>query len=331
VILGSTGSLGTQTIEVLKRFKDDFKIIGLSANTSEELLKEQAGVLKISEENIVLASKFSGNVLMLATHPDADIIVNVLSGTAGIEPTKAALRFEKTLLLGNKESIVADGKEVMSLAKPGQIIPLDSEHNAIFEILKANPGKTIKKITIPCSGGPFFGKTKEELAHLTVADALKHPKWNMGAKISLESALLINKGLEIIEAHYLFNLPLEKIDTKIHPECQIHGIVEFNEVAIPQAYVSAPDMREHIENAFLHVLCKAIDSRRVQDLPGTYRLHSADHKTFPGIKIVLDTFKNNPSKMREFLEKEEKIIQQALEEKEVSLLEITAPLYSLER
>jgi len=316
VILGSTGSLGTQTIEVLKRFKDDFKIIGLSANTSEELLKEQAEELKILKENTVLASEFPGKVLMLATNPDADIIVNVLSGTAGIEPTKAALRFEKTLLLGNKESIVADGKEVMELAKPGQLIPLDSEHNAIFEILKANPGKTIKKMTIPCSGGPFFGKTKEELEGLTVADALKHPKWKMGAKISLESALLINKGLEIIEAHYLFNIALEKIDTKIHPECQIHGIVEFNEAPIPQAYISAPDMREHIENAFLHILGEPIDKSRIQDLPGTYTLHNPDHETFPGIKIVLDVFKNDPSKMKEFLEKEEKVIQQALAREE---------------
>ncbi|MBT7736558.1 1-deoxy-D-xylulose-5-phosphate reductoisomerase [Candidatus Peregrinibacteria bacterium] len=330
IILGSTGSLGTQTIEVLEKFKGDFKIIGISANKSKELLDAQAEKLGISKENTVLASGNTGGLEKLATHPEADIVVNVLSGIAGTLPTIAALKSGKTLLLGNKESLVAEGKAVMDLARPGQLIPLDSEHNAIFEILKKHPGCTIKKITIPCSGGPFFGKTREELGGLTVNDALKHPKWSMGAKISLESAILINKGLEIVEAHYLFGLPLAKIDTKIHPECQIHGIVEFEELETPQAYVSAPDMREHIENAFLHILGSNASENRIKDLPGAYILHDPDHKTFPGIKIVLDAFKSGPSGMAKFLEKEESILGRATKKTQIcSIIEEVSRLRHL--
>lgn len=318
VILGSTGSLGKQTIEVLERYKDAFRVIGICANTSKELLEKQSKALSIPPEKALLSSKAPDAATTLAALPEADIVVNVLSGIAGIDPTKTVLKAGKTLLLGNKESLVAEGKEVMELARPGQIIPLDSEHNAIFEILKAHPEKTVKKITIPCSGGPFFGKSKEDLSTLTVADALKHPKWDMGAKISLESALLINKGLEIIEAHYLFNLPLEKIDTKIHPECQIHGIVEFDEMPTPIAYISAPDMREHIENAFLHIMDKPIDTGRIQDLPGTHKLHAPDHETFPGIRVVLGAFKKNPLKMKKFLEREEAIFGEALQKNRYS-------------
>lgn len=310
VILGSTGSLGTQSIEILQKYTNDFRIIGLSANTSKDVLSSQVKDLEINPENIILTSIDGDQSLNdLAALQDADIIINVLSGTAGIEPTKAALRANKTLLLGNKESLVAAGEEVMALAGKN-LIPLDSEHNAIYEILQHNPGKDIKKITLPCSGGPFFGQ--KDLSNVTADQALAHPKWKMGKKVSIESATLLNKGLEIIEAHYLFNLPLEKIQARIHPECQIHGIVEFENDPQQIAYISPPDMREHIENALLRAINQT-PQREIRPLEtNEFTLHTPDHETFPGIKIVTEAFANDPSKMPQFLQKEEDLIDQFL-------------------
>ncbi len=336
VILGSTGSLGTQTLEVLKKYPNDFCVIGLSANSNRKFLEKQTQKLEIKNttrqqrlaestpghpqgrdnENIVLASRDGEQALnKLAQLPEADIIINVLSGTSGINPTKTALSSGKTVLLGNKESLVAEGEEVMRLAKNLVLIPLDSEHNAIYEILRNHPNKKIKKIILPCSGGPFFGKTKEELSNITTKQALIHPKWKMGPKITIESASLLNKGLEIIEAHYLFNLPLEKIETRIHPECQIHGIVEFENDPQPVAYIAKPDMREHIENALLRAIGKA-PNREIRPIkPNEFTLLPPDHKTFPGIKIVTEAFNRDRTKMPQFLEKEEQLITRFLQNK----------------
>ncbi len=312
VILGSTGSLGTQSIEILQKYPNDFRIIGLSANTSKEVLNSQVKDLEINPENIILTSLDGEDAMNeLASLEEADIVINVLSGTAGIEPTSSALRANKTLLLGNKESLVAAGEEVMKLATPEQLIPLDSEHNAIYEIIRQNPGKTIKKIIIPCSGGPFFGQ--KDLSNITAEQALAHPKWRMGKKVSIESATLLNKGLEIIEAHYLFNLPLEKIEAQIHPECQIHGIVEFENDPNPHAYISEPDMREHIENALLRAINQAPQSRTRIIQPNEFILLPPDHKTFPGIKIVTEAFNRDRTKMQQFLKKEESLIDQFLQ------------------
>lgn len=326
VILGSTGSLGQQALEVLEKYPKDFKVIGLSANKSQKSLQKQAKKFKISPKNIVLTSHDGAKKLNeLAALPGADIIINVLSGIAGIEPTKAALKGGKIVLLGNKESLVAEGKKIMKLVrktapKSTLLIPIDSEHNAIFEILKKYPNKKIKKIILPCSGGPFLGKTEEELKHITAEQALTHPKWDMGAKISIESATLINKGLEIIEAHYLFGLPLEKIEVKIHPECQIHGIVEFVDLSpVSIAYIAKPDMREHIENALLHTINKT-PKREIRQLkPDEFHLTPLPNH-LPGIEIVLNTFKKAsknpktfPSKMLDFLQKEEKAINKFLQ------------------
>lgn len=317
VILGSTGSLGTQSIEVLEKYPNDFRIIGLSANTSKEILSSQVKDLEINPENIIFTSIDGEEALNdLASLKEADTVINVLSGTAGVEPTKVALEAGKTLLLGNKESLVAAGEEVMQLAGEN-IIPLDSEHNAIYEILQQNPNKLVKKIIIPCSGGPFFGQ--KDLSNVTAKQALAHPKWNMGKKVSIESATLLNKGLEIIEAHCLFNLPLEKIEALIHPECRIHGIVEFENEKI--AYISNPDMREHIENALLRAINQA-PKREIRPLgPNEFTLLPPDHETFPGIKIVTKAFSNDPKKMPQFLQKEEQLIDQFLKN-EIKFTEI---------
>lgn len=313
IILGSTGSLGSQALNILAKYDQYFQVVGLCANTNKKLLQEQARKLDIPLENVVLASEQGPlKVAELAHSLDADIIINVLSGIAGVKPSKAALKSGKTVLLGNKESLVAKGKEVMSLAK-GRLIPVDSEHNAIFEILQRFSAEKIRKIYLPCSGGPFLGKNQDFLQGVTVEQAIAHPKWKMGAKISIESATLLNKGLEILEAHYLFDLPLKKIDVFIHPEAHIHGIVEF-ENGEAYAYISPPNMEEHLENGLLHVIGKSNAASRIQKIDlGAQALQPPDHETFPGIKIVLEAFKKSPSSMDKFLKKEEQVIESFLQ------------------
>ena len=296
IILGSTGNLGQQMLEVLENYPET-KIIALTGHSKSALLQQQG-------------EKYQ---CQTATKPDvdlgeADIVINLLAGTIGIEPTKRALTKGKKLLLANKEAIVAAGPQIMALAQPGQLIPIDSEHNAIYEILQAHPNETIDHITLPCSGGPFLGR--KDLSHITLEEALAHPRWNMGPKVTLESAFLINKGLEIIEAHYLFNLPLEKIKVKIHPECQIHGMVTFrSKTSI--AYISPPDMREPLENALLRAIGQTPKSRLQIFNPNTYTLTDPDHKTFPGIKAVLSAFQKG--KMAEFLREEEAMIAEIID------------------
>ena len=366
IILGSTGSLGTQTLEILDKYSEHFEVIGLSANIDEELLTKQAKNHNIPSGNTVLASRDGEEkVKELASHPEAEVVINVLPGLAGINPTIAALKAGKTVLLGNKESLVAEGKKTMCIVQKknktnkdsnctvekllhSPLISIDSEHNAIFEILKhsqalayestATKSTTqssaptyhsalphIRRITIPCSGGPFLNKSEKELEKLTAKDALAHPRWKMGEKVSIESATLINKGLEIIEAHYLFGLPLDKIDVVVHPECQVHGIVEFEETEKKVspgklfgphlAYISPPNMREHIENALCHVAgipsgeCKKTPNKReIRPLKQNEFKFQKIPKHLPGISIVLSEFKKHPDKMTDFLKKEESLI-----------------------
>lgn len=327
VILGSTGSLGVQTLEVISKYKNLFQVVGLSSHTKENLLKEQAKKFNVPAENTLLASKFpdkeGSKRLCKLAREDADIIINVLSGTSGIVPTLAAIKAGKTILLGNKESLVAEGGKIKSLSKKNktEIIPLDSEHNAIFEILKKHPNK-IKNIFIPCSGGPFWNKTAKELKNLSVEKALKHPRWRMGTKISIESASLINKGFEIIEAHYLFNMPLSKIHPFFHPECKIHGIVEF-ENNKSYAYISKPDMKIHIENALLRTAKTANKKPKFKitkfDI-NKIKSRVIKNPPLPGIKIVLNEFKKHPREMKKFLQKEEHLIKKLLT-KEINFAE----------
>lgn len=363
VILGSTGSLGIQTLEVLKKYRKYFRIIGLSANTQEKLLLEQAQKFKV--KNIILASRDGEKAVeKLATLKKADIIINVLSGISGIKPSLAAIKADRILILGNKESLFVEGEKIIELTKKqifkhtskltgkqaapcllnSRLIPLDSEHNAIFEIIqkiynetkiKNQPFPKIKKILLPCSGGPFYGKPKDFLQKITIAEALNHPRYKMGKKISIESATLLNKGLEIIEAHYLFGLPLHKIKPRLHPECKIHGAVEFEfsnttksprrprsvnkspaAKSITYAYFSKPDMREHIENALVRAANVIFPGRNIKPLTAAARtLKPLTPGPLSGIKIILTTYKklkNNPTRLKNFLLHEQKTIQKFL-------------------
>lgn len=336
VVLGATGNLGLQTLEVLKSYKKSLRIFGLSGFKNKKLLDQLAkNVLTSSpKDRRLLVATTPSKILELSTNKNANIIINLISGIAGLKPTLSALKAGKIVILANKESLFLEGKKIMKLARLGEnLIPLDSEHNAIFEILKFTAAPAfgiaakfcldttrIQKIILTGSGGAFFGKTAKQLEKLTAKDAFKNSVWKMGPRISIESATLINKGLEIIEAHHLFNVPLKNIEIKIDKAAHLHAVVKFKTGKM-LGYFSPPDMRHHIKNALDSALQAAgIHQKTSPGTPGPIReiskkelatLSSPDHKTFPGIKIVLSAYKKSARKQKlrlAFLKNEEKII-----------------------
>jgi len=313
IVLGSTGSLGKKTIELLEEMKNDYKLIGISAYQSAESFDLQAKKLGFGKDKAVLVKRDGTKKLeALIKQKNVDIVINLISGIGGIAPTILALKEGKKVILANKESIVGKGYLLKKYIKNEQIIPVDSEHNAIFEIIKNHPKEKIKKIIIPCSGGSFYKKSKKELEQITPAQAITHPRWAMGKKISVESATLINKGLEIVEAYYLFEMPLKKIQTFYNPECKIHGAVEF-EKSGTFAYSAEPEMKDHIRNALLRAIGKVptCNIRKIKSL----KLKKLNNKNLLGIEIVLKVFKKSPKDMQKFLQKEEKVVNKFLENK----------------
>jgi len=243
-ILGSTGSIGLSTLAVLERHPERFSVFGLTANRSLEVLASQ--VAKYRPQWAVLrdVSAFNGasagpagvswvsgaeGVLELAGHPDVDVVVNALVGAAGLEPTLRALERGKRLALANKESLVAGGPLVMAAARRGggELIPVDSEHSAILQCLEGCDRKSVARLVLTASGGPFRGRSRESLGDVGPEEALRHPTWSMGAKISIDSATLANKALEVIEAHFLYGIPYDQIEVVVHPQSIIHSFVEF--------------------------------------------------------------------------------------------------------
>lgn len=264
-ILGSTGSIGTQTLDVISWFPDRFKVTALTANTDVETLEAQcrlykpciavlqneeaAKVLrgKLADTNIKVLSGIEG-LVEAASLNETDIVVTAVSGAIGIKPTLAAIKLKKRIALANKETLVAAGEIVMKQARLSgcEIIPVDSEHSAVFQCF--NHGKNVEKVILTASGGPFRGKKRNELLNITKENALKHPNWVMGAKITIDSATLMNKGLEVIEAYHLFNVPANKIDVLVHPQSIIHSMVEYQDGSI-FAHLGKPDMRIPIQYA----------------------------------------------------------------------------------
>jgi len=265
IILGSTGSIGRQTLDVVRKHQDAFKIIGLSAHQNVDLLAEQINEFKpkavavsdrkyvqklrnlLKKDVDILDGKDALTELVLF---DADLVLNALVGSAGLESTIAVIKTGKTLALANKESMVVGGEIINRLLSKngGVIIPVDSEHSAIYQCFLGEKTQEINKVILTASGGPFRGKRSSELRRVTVEEALAHPKWNMGKKISIDSATLMNKGLEIIEAHYLFNLSYDDIEVVIHPQSVIHSMVEFVDGSI-KAHMGPTDMRIPIQYA----------------------------------------------------------------------------------
>ena len=269
-ILGSTGSIGRQSLDILSHLPE-IRVAALTAGTSVERMAQQcrqflpqlavmateeaAEALKkeISDLPIQVAFGESG-LIAAATIPDVDCVITAVVGMVGLKPTLAAIRAGKRIGLANKETMVCAGELVMAEAKAykAEIIPVDSEHSAIFQCLMgARSKKEIKRLVITCSGGPFYGLTKEELLTVTKADALKHPNWKMGAKITIDCATLMNKGLEVIEAMRLYEMPLEQVDVVVHRQSIIHSMVEYVDGAV-MAQLGAPDMRLPIQLALTY-------------------------------------------------------------------------------
>jgi 1-deoxy-D-xylulose-5-phosphate reductoisomerase len=239
LVLGSTGSIGTQALEVIQANPDRFQLVGLSAFSNQELLAKQAETFGLAPSQTALGSAAAAE-LVLAT--DADVVVNGITGSAGLKATINTLTSGKTLALANKESLIVGGRLVTDLAAPGQIVPVDSEHSALAQCLRSGSGAEVRKLILTASGGPFRGFTREQLSGVTPAQALKHPTWDMGRVVTTNSATLVNKGLELIEAHLLFDIPFDRIDVTVHPQSVVHSMVEFFDGSVI-AQCSPPDMK----------------------------------------------------------------------------------------
>jgi 1-deoxy-D-xylulose-5-phosphate reductoisomerase len=243
-VLGSTGSIGTQALDVIRGHREQYEVIALATGRNAELLAQQAGEFGVAPDCARLCGDAPEVLAELAAHPDVDVVLNAVVGFAGLPATLAALEHGKRLALANKESLIAGGPVVAKVREKGQgeIVPVDSEHSALWQCLRAGDASEVRRLVLTASGGPFRGRTKDELALVTVADALKHPTWDMGAKITIDSSTLMNKGLEVIEAHELFGVGFAAIDVVVHPQSIVHSMVEFHDGATI-AQLSMPDMR----------------------------------------------------------------------------------------
>lgn len=301
-ILGSTGSIGTQALDVVRKNRDKFMIKALSCGRNLELMKKQISefepelvVTATGEDEKLLREYFRGKaenieflsgedgLLQLAGY-DSDLLLNSLSGMRGMLPTYEAIKAGKNIALANKESLVVGGDVIMSAAaKNGvKILPVDSEHSAIFQCMQGNLNKEIKKIYLTASGGPFRGYSRAELEDVSVEQALNHPKWTMGRKISIDSATLMNKGLELIEAKWLFNVDVDDIEILVHPQSIVHSGVEFKDTAVI-AQLGIPDMRIPIALAFTY------PDRLKMDVPELNFFNEGSKLTFE--KTDLESFK----------------------------------------
>jgi len=310
-VLGSTGSIGTQTLEVVRQNKDELEVFALSAGTNVDLIEKQIrefmpkiaamGDEKAAEELRGRISDLSGvkvlagmdGLLEMASDPGYDILVTAIVGMIGIRPTIAAIEAGKDIALANKETLVCAGHIIMPLAqKKGiKILPVDSEHSAIFQSLQGSPRSRIEKIILTCSGGPFRGMKKDELASKTPEDALKHPNWNMGKKITIDSASLVNKGLEVMEASWLFGVGPERVCVTVHPQSVLHSAVEFVDGAVV-GQMGTPDMKLPINYALFYPDRKPMNSAKL-DLFETAALtfEKPDTETFRGLALALDAAK----------------------------------------
>ncbi len=307
-ILGSTGSIGQNTLDVVSRNEKNFKVVALAAGKNIDLLEKQ--IRTFSPDIVAVADKKTADSLSkrinrleilsgiegisyAASYEKSDFVISAIVGSAGLMPTLAAIRSGKSVGLANKEALVMAGDIVMGEAKQKRvrIIPVDSEHSAIFQCLEGHKREDIKRIILTASGGPFVDKSREELENISAKDALKHPNWNMGQKITIDSATLMNKGFEVIEACWLFDLPPDKIEILIHPQSIVHSMVEFKDRSC-LAQMSTPDMRGPISYALsypdrLEDPIPALELDNIESL--TFR--KTDNKNFPCLSFAYDAIK----------------------------------------
>lgn len=305
-ILGSTGSIGTQALDVVRRNPDHFRVVGLGAGTSHDLLVGQIRefmppLVAIADEEAArdLQVRLGGlrgvEVLSgadaseaLSRNSEADMVLNAMVGAVGLGPSLATLQSGKMLALANKESLVIGGELVMDLVKgePDRLVPVDSEHSALAQCLRGERRDDLRRVLLTASGGPFRGWSRPELAKASVKEALSHPTWNMGPKITIDSATLMNKGLEVIEAHYLFGLDYSAIDVVVHPESIVHGMAEFLDGSF-MAQLAAPDMRLPIQLALAYPdrLRAGISGLDLGKL-GKLTFEPLDREAFPAVDLA---------------------------------------------
>jgi 1-deoxy-D-xylulose-5-phosphate reductoisomerase len=288
-LLGATGSIGTQTIDIIREHKEYFSLVAMSIGRNLSLARKM--IIEFSPKLVSTIEKNDAEILQaefpnvtfsygekgindVAVYDKADILVNAVTGSVGLQPTLQAIEAKKTIAIANKETLVTAGHLVMDAAKKHQvsILPVDSEHSAIFQCLQGENRKTIEKIILTASGGSFRDRSREELKNVTVKEALNHPNWSMGAKITIDSASMMNKGLEVIEAHWLFDLPYEKIDVLLHKESVIHSMVEFHDSSV-MAQLGSPDMRIPIQYALTYPDRISLPSAKKLDLAQIGKLH----------------------------------------------------------
>ncbi len=339
-ILGSTGSIGTQTLEIVDS-NPDIQVMGLAAGNNVDLLEQQirkyrprlAAVwsekawhdlqMRVADLPIRVVCGMEG-LLEIATMEETDILVTAIVGMIGIRPTIAAIEAGKNIALANKETLVTAGHLIMPLAKEKgvSILPVDSEHSAIFQSLKTENAEQIEKILLTASGGPFRGKKREELASIQVEDALKHPNWSMGQKITIDSSTLVNKGLEVIEAKWLFEAELEQIQVVVHPQSIIHSMVQFKDGGI-LAQMGMPDMKLPIQYALTYPKRRPMGGKRVDFYElGQLTFEKPDTETFRGLKLAYEAAHIGGSMPTVYNAANEKAVSLFLERK-ISYLQIT--------
>ena len=305
-LLGATGSVGVSTLALVERFPDRFRAVALAAGRNVELLAEQVRrhqpqLVSVADDASAAELRarvpgYTGKILAgsagplaVATHPGADIVLSALVGALGLEPTLAAIDAGKDVALANKEVLVVAGALVTRAARARgvRLLPVDSEHNAIFQALHGHNPAEVKRLILTASGGPFLHHTTAELASVTRADALKHPTWKMGPKITIDSATLMNKGLEVIEAHWLFDVAPERIDVVIHPQSIIHSMVEYIDGSV-LSQMAVPDMTIPIGYALAYPERLPLTHLRTLDLPaaGALTFVAPDHERFPCLDLA---------------------------------------------
>jgi 1-deoxy-D-xylulose-5-phosphate reductoisomerase len=304
VVLGSTGSIGTNCLDVVEHLGERFQVHGLSAHSNGDALLEQArhhrprwvaltdddAARQLDPGRLPADCRLlygSDGIAEMVSHPDVDIVVTAIVGAAGLIGTWGALEAGKTVAVANKETLVLAGALVTELAarRGGRLLPVDSEHSAIFQAMQGSPPDAVERIVLTGSGGPFRGRSRADLAEVTIEEALRHPTWRMGPKITIDSATLMNKALEVIEARWLFGLPPERIEVIIHPESIVHSFVEFKDGSV-LAQLSPPDMRLPIQYALTYPERVPGPARRLnwREL-SAWHFEQPDHETFPALQL----------------------------------------------
>lgn len=332
-ILGSTGSIGTQTLEIVRNNKD-LQVTALAAGRNVELLEKQVREFhpslvavwdekdaldfknRVSDLSLEVVWGMDG-LLQVAEHEPSEVLVTAIVGMIGIQPTIAAIKAGKDIALANKETLVTAGHIIMPLAKECgvSILPVDSEHSAIFQSLNGENRERLEKILLTASGGPFRGKTRAELENMSVRDALKHPNWSMGKKVTIDSASLVNKGLEVMEARWLFDVDLDQIQVVIHPQSIIHSAVQYTDGGI-MAQLGTPDMKLPIQYALFYPDRRPMAGKRVDFFElGQLTFEAPDMETFRGLALAYQAARCGGSLPTVFNAANEKAVALLLEEK----------------